>query len=69
MVSEMYKRMYVYKEMYIALLNSTEEVMEYINREMVIPENYDWNHTREILCQLQAALQTAEDIYVEAEED
>ena len=59
----------LYKKMYIALLNGAEEIIEYINREMLIPENYDWNHTREILCKLQASLQTAEDIYVEAEEN
>ena len=38
--------------------------MEYINREMVLPEKYDWDHTREILLRLQAALQQAEDMYV-----
>lgn len=59
----------LHKDMYMALLNGIEDVMEYINQEMVIPEKYGWDLTREVLFRLQAALQNAEDIYVEAGEN
>ena len=59
----------VYKRMYTTLVTSMEDVIAYISREMVIPETYDWNRTREVLLQLQAGLQKAEDIYVDAGDD
>ena len=58
----------VYKEMYLTLSNDMEAVMGYINREMVIPEQYSWDRTREVLLQIQAALQKCEDIYVDGED-
>ncbi|MDE7243633.1 MAG: hypothetical protein K2O18_06620 [Oscillospiraceae bacterium] len=59
----------LYKKMYLSLFHATEEIMEYIFTTMMIPEIYDWNHTREILLKLQAAQQKAEDMYVDAEDD
>ncbi|MDE7246084.1 MAG: hypothetical protein K2O18_19215 [Oscillospiraceae bacterium] len=59
----------LYKKMYLALFYGTEDVMKYINREMVIPETYDWDHTREILLRLQAAFLAAEDLYMNATDD
>ncbi len=59
----------LFEKMYVSLLSSTEDVIAYISREMVIPEIYDWNRTREVLLMLQAGLQKAEDIYVDAEDD
>ena len=58
----------LHRKMYTTLFRRVEDVMAYINREMVIPEAYDWDHTREILSKLQDALQEAEDIYVNAED-
>lgn len=56
-----------YKTLYTTLFNRVEEVMRYINSEMVLKETYDWDHTRETLLKLQAALQECEDLYAEAE--
>ncbi len=58
----------LYQKMYTTLFNSIDNVMEYITREMMIPETYDWNHTREILLKLQAAHQKTEDMYVNFED-
>ncbi len=59
----------LYKKMYVSLVTSMEDIIAYISREMVIPETYDWNHTREVLLALQAGLQKAEDIFVESEDN
>ena len=59
----------VYKKMYLTLFNRMEDVMDNINQKMVIPEAYDWDHTREILFQIQAALLEAEDTYMDAADD
>ena len=58
----------LYKKMYVSLVTCMEDVIAYVSREMMIPETYDWNHTREVLLKLQAGLQKAEDIYVDAED-
>ena len=55
----------MYQKMYTSLFNDVEDVMTYINREMVVHEAYDWNHARETLLKLQAALQKCEDLYVD----
>ncbi len=59
----------LYTRMYTTLVTTMEDVIAYISREMVIPEIYDWNRTREVLLKLQAGLQKAEDIYVDAGDD
>ena len=58
----------MYKKMYITLVNGGEDVIKYINDEMMIPQAYDWDHTRQILLIIQQALQKAEDIYVDCGE-
>ena len=58
----------LHKKMYTTLFNRVEDVMTYINDEMVVKERYDWDHTREVLLRLQAALQETEEIYMEAGE-
>lgn len=55
----------LYQKLYTTLFNRVEDVMNYINDEMVLKEAYDWNHTREVMLRLQAALQECEDIYVD----
>lgn len=57
----------LYQKLYTTLFNRVEDVMTYINDEVVLKEAYDWDHTREALLQLQAALQECEDVYVDAE--
>lgn len=57
----------LYQKLYTTLFNRVEDVMTYINSEMVIKGAYDWGHTREVMLGLQAALQECEDIYVDAE--
>ena len=59
----------LYKRMYVSLVSTMEDVIAYISREMIIPETYDWNRTREILLKLHAGLQKAEDIYVDSDDD
>ena len=56
------------QKQYTTLFTRVEETMTYINSEMVLKETYDWNHVREILLKLQAALEEAEEIYVSKEE-
>lgn len=56
-----------YQKLYTTLFNRVEDVMTYINSEMVIKGAYDWDHTREVMLGLQAALQECEDTYVDAE--
>jgi len=56
-----------YQKLYTTLFNKVEDVMTYINDSMVLKETYDWDHTREILLRLQAALQECEDIYVDGQ--
>lgn len=58
----------LYQKLYTTLFNRVEDVMDYINSEMVMREVYDWDHTRQALLMLQAALQECEDLYVDAEE-
>lgn len=57
----------LHKRLYATLFGRVEETMEYINNEIVSNNAYDWNHTREVLLKLQAALQECEDMYVDAE--
>lgn len=57
----------LYQKLYTTLFNHVEDVMTYINSEMVLKEAYDWDHTREVMLRLQAALQECEDIYVDEE--
>ena len=59
----------LYRKLYTTLFNRVEDVMAYMNSEMVLKEAYDWDHTREAMMKLQAALEEAEDIYITAEED
>lgn len=59
----------LYRKMYTTLFNRVEDAMAYINSEMVLKELYDWDHTREVLLKLQAALQEVEEIYIDADED
>lgn len=56
-----------YQKLYTTLFNRVEDVMTYINDEIVLKEDYDWDHTREVLLRLQAALQECEYIYVDEE--
>ena len=57
----------LYQKLYTTLFNRVEDVMTYINDEVVLKEAYDWDHTRKVMLKLQAALQECEDIYVDAE--
>ena len=57
----------LYQKLYTTLFNRVEDVMTFINDDMVRKETYDWDHTREILLKLQSALQECEDIYVDAQ--
>lgn len=54
-----------YQKLYTTLFNRVEDVMTYINDNIVLKETYDWDHTREVMLRLQAALQECEDIYVD----
>ncbi len=56
-----------YQKLYATLFNHVEDVMIYINDDIVLKEAYDWDHTRAVMLKLQAALQECEDIYVDAE--
>ena len=57
----------LYQKLYTTLFNHVEDVITYINSEMVIKETYDWDHIRKVMLKLQAALQECEDIYVDEE--
>ena len=57
----------LYPQLYATLFNHVEDVMTYINDDIVLKEAYDWDHTRAVMLKLQAALQECEDIYVDAE--
>lgn len=57
----------LYQKLYTTLFNRVEDVMAYINDDIVLKQAYDWDHTREVMLKLQAALQECEEIYVDAE--
>ena len=59
----------LYKKLYITLFDRVEKVMEFTNNEMVLKNAYDWDHTREILSRLQAALQECADLYIDSAEE
>lgn len=59
----------LHRKLYATLFGRVDKVMEYINKEMVIPGVYDQAHVVEVLTRLQAAAEECEDMYIAAEEE
>ena len=57
----------LHEKLYTTLFTRVEDAIAYIHSDMILKEIFDWDHTRELLLMLQAALQECEDIYADAD--